>query len=295
MVSLNMWKMAKYCFSIFLRNLTPNHVAFILDGNRRYARLHSFESVIDGHKKGAEAVLNIIPLLKNLGIKYVSLFIFSRDNFLRKGEVENMMELLHQNFHKEKQWLYNLNAKILISGDMNLLPENIKAILNEIVNETKDKNEMILNLCCAYSCSTEIEKSLRTFSKEFVDIREDVYFKEDIKDGSHKNIMESTKLGCTTDRNKPFYVKFEDLYDCDIDSHILNYKLKIREFWQCLYNPQIPPPKILIRTSGETRLSDFLFYQACFNTKIYFIETLWPAINRFTIIFVIIHYLLFYN
>ncbi|KAJ1604898.1 hypothetical protein OIY81_3632 [Cryptosporidium canis] len=231
----------------FLSIFSISHVAIVLDGNRRYAKSMGI-SQLEGHKQGALLIKKVLPLFIKLRIKYVSMFVFSIENFSREREnVDNTFRVIRDYIVAEEDWLNECNSRVVVSGKIEMLPGDLMETLSNLELKTRKNTGIVLNICCAYSSTSELELA-------------------------SKRYLNSLK-----------------------DSHQVSETfLSDEKFKSFIYNPEIPFPNILIRTSGETRLSDFLIYQACHNTRIYFLRTLWPQISNLKILIIILHYVIFY-
>ena len=206
----------------------PNHVAIILDGNGRWAQARGLKRSL-GHKAGFENLKKLSKHIFKRGVKILSVFAFSTENFKRdKEEVDYLMDLLVKYF----KTLINKkdNVKIVFSGSKNNLREDVLDAINEIEELTKNNTEHIFNICFNYGGRLEIIDATKKIVK-------------DCKTG----ILDINKLD-------------EETYK--------NY----------LYN-KIPDIDLLIRTSGEFRISNFMLYQASY-AEMYFPETLFPDFNN---------------
>ncbi|KAF7458093.1 isoprenyl transferase [Cryptosporidium felis] len=245
--------------SYFLSFFPVEHVAIILDGNRRYAKLMGI-SQMEGHREGAFLIKRILPLFSSLRVKYVSMFVFSMENFSRKKEdVDDTFEVIKNYILSEGDWLYAQNFRVLLSGELKMLPGDLERVLRDLESLTKENTGIFLNICCAYSSTTELEMASMNYLESY-------------------RIFETKAL------------KRESSFIKQVEKKALSDEM----FKSFIYNPEVPFPNVLIRTSGETRLSDFLIYQTCHNTRMYFVSTLWPQINNITILTIMLHYVLFY-
>lgn len=133
----------------------PNHLAIIVDGNRRWAKKQGLESWL-GHKKGFERLEKIIKYAISQGVGYLSLFVFSTENFNRdKAEVDYLMQLFSKNFKRLAIKLSNEGVKIVFSGDKNLLSEKMRDSMNYMENLTKDNTRAVVNFCLSYGGRAE--------------------------------------------------------------------------------------------------------------------------------------------
>ena len=205
----------------------PNHIAIIMDGNGRWAKERNLPRSM-GHKAGAEALRKIVSECSNLGIKYLSVYVFSTENWIRpKEEVSFLMDLLVEYLVKELDELHRENVVINYLGDITKLPEKCQKNLKNSKNKTKDNTGLHLNLCINYGGRSEIVKSF-------------------------KEIYAEIKLG---------NISIDDVDENMISDH--------------LYTSGMPDPDIVIRPSGEYRLSNFLIWQ-CAYSEFWFSNIFWP-------------------
>lgn len=209
----------------------PYHVAIIMDGNGRWAKKRLMNRVI-GHEKGAEAVRTIITACRESGIKILTLYAFSTENWSRpQKEVDALMKLLKKFIKSEKDGLYNKGIKFNVIGQKQRLPNDVQEEIDLVVEKTKDNSKMILNLALSYGAREEITRAVR-------------------------NIVSA--------------IQQEDLLIEDINEE------KISEY---LYTADMPDPDLLIRTSGEMRVSNFLLWQIAYS-ELFVTNTLWPDFTR---------------
>lgn len=211
----------------------PQHVAFIMDGNRRFAQKENIAKA-EGHSKGFDKLSETLQWCQDIGITEVTVYAFSIENFKRsKEEVDTLMSLARDKFRKlleERDKLHERGICIRIIGNTSLLPEDIQKFMAEAVLLTKDNKQAFLNVAFSYTSRDEITHSIRTVAEG---------------------------------------VARKQLRQDDIDEELLT---------KCMYTKHGPDPDLLVRTSGEVRLSDFLLWQSS-STVIYFTKTLWPEFN----------------
>ena len=207
----------------------PIHVAVIMDGNGRWAKLRDLPR-IEGHIAGIESVREIVISAREIGISYLTLYAFSRENWSRpKEEVKALLELLDIYLERELPTMMENNIRFRAIGAITDLPKRLQTKLDRVMNETSRNKKMGLNLALSYSGREEILHGVRSLIK-------------DASEGKTKRIDERT-------------------------------------FRKYLYTGDMPDPDLLIRTSGELRLSNFLLWQMAY-TEIYVTETLWPDFRR---------------
>ena len=205
----------------------PAHIAIIMDGNGRWAR-EKLLPRIAGHREGINSVRTITKICGELGVKYLTLYTFSTENWKRpKKEVRALMTLLLKTINVEVKELHKNNVCFKIIGDLNMFPEATKKGLLDGINLTKDNGG--LNLCLALNYGS----------------------RQEIIDGV-KSITKKVQSG-----------------DLSID------QINEDEFSKELYTNSMPDPDLLIRTSGEYRLSNFLLWQSAY-TEIVMTDIFWP-------------------
>ncbi|MDP4280545.1 MAG: isoprenyl transferase [Bacteroidota bacterium] len=209
----------------------PVHVAIIMDGNGRWAKKKGFARV-KGHEKGVDAVRETVEAAAELGIRYLTLYAFSTENWKRpKYEIEALMNLLVESVNKERKTFMENNIRLLGLGDLKSLPEKSYNGLNSAIQETSGNTGLQLVLALSYSSRWEIVETARRLA-------------EKVRSGE----MESMQITEKT-------------------------------FRDTLPSASIPDPDLLIRTSGEYRISNFLLWQLAY-TELYFTPVLWPEFNR---------------
>jgi undecaprenyl diphosphate synthase len=209
----------------------PRHVAIIMDGNGRWAKKRGLTRV-DGHREGINSVREIVRACGELGIDYLTLYTFSKENWNRpKGEVSALMTLLLKTIRDEIDELKRNNVRLMTIGRLEDLPMLAREGMVHAMRVLQSNTGLILNLALSYSSRQEIVDAVRQIAVE-------------------------VKAG----RLRP-----EDIDDVTISSH--------------LYTAAIPDPDLLIRTSGELRLSNYLLWQLAY-TEIYVTEVLWPDFRR---------------
>ncbi len=213
----------------------PSHVALILDGNRRWARKRGAPPWI-GHKEGAKKVEEVLKWCLDLGIKTITLYTFSMENFNRsEEEVHELMKIFEQYLNKlrDSEIIYANEVHVKAIGRTYLLPRNIQELLREIEEQTNRFQKYFLNIAIAYGGRAEITDAVKRIA-------------EDVKKGR----LEVSEI------NERLIEKY--LYT----AHLPN-----------------PDPDLIIRTSGEERLSGFLLWQSAYS-ELCFLEVYWPDFRR---------------
>ena len=209
----------------------PQHIAIIMDGNGRWAKLHG-EQRIFGHQNGVAAVRAASEACAELGVGYLTLYAFSTENWARpKHEVNALMELLVETIRKEMNTLMENNIRLQAIGDIRSLPKKCYNELMEAIRETEKNTGLTLILALNYSARWELTEAM-------------------------KSISHSVESGA---------LKEESISENTISSHLAtgNY----------------PDPELMIRTSGEQRLSNFLLWQLAY-AELYFTPVLWPDFTK---------------
>ncbi len=209
----------------------PKHIAIIMDGNGRWAK-EKGEDRLFGHYSGVESVRNIVEGCAELGIKYLTLYAFSTENWDRpKDEVTGLMELLVQTIKQEVSTLNKNNIRLHVIGNIKLLPDAARNELAEACDATQTNTGLNLIMALSYSSRWEIIEAVKNIAVEV--------------------------------RNKKLNPE-------DIDNNVFNQHLCTAGF---------PDPELMIRTSGEYRISNFLLYQLAYS-ELYFTDTLWPDFRK---------------
>ena len=209
----------------------PQHVAIIMDGNGRWANARGLPRIA-GHRAGAKTVREMVEAAGKLGIKVLTLYTFSTENWKRpQHEISALFKLLGDYLDKEKERLVKNNIKFSVIGDIAALPLNVRDKLNSAIDATKKNTGLTLNLALNYGSRLEIINAIRNIAK-------------DVKEGS-----------------------------LNID------KIDEKLFSDYLYTKDLPDPDLLIRTSGEYRVSNFMLWQISY-AELYITKKLWPDFNK---------------
>ena len=210
---------------------TPNHVAIIMDGNGRWAKLKG-KSRLFGHKNGIKSVQKIVECAKKIGIKNLTLYAFSTENWNRpKKEIETLMSILIDTLRKEINKMVENNVQFKCIGDMSKLPDNVVKEVEETIKKTSKNDGLVLTLALNYG-----------FKKELI--------------YAIKNLATKVKKNLISIEN--------------IDEKIINNHL---------YSGDLPSVDLLIRTSGEQRISNFLLWQISY-AELFFSEVFWPDFDE---------------
>lgn len=204
--------------------IMPQHVGIIMDGNRRWATSRGLKSV-KGHQAGAKNLKKLCIHANKVGLKYLSIYAFSTENFKRaKEEVDFLMDLFITGFKKEFKNVDDI--KIIFSGKREPLPDNVWEAMQEITENTKNNTGLVLNVCLNY--------------------------------GGHSEIVDMTKKVCQLYKNNE--ITLDDITETLVQKNLYQ---------------DLPLLDLVIRTSGEMRLSNFMLYQASY-AEFYFSNVYFP-------------------
>ncbi len=203
--------------------VVPTHVGLIIDGNRRWARERNLSS-FEGHLRGYQVMKKAIDWLFLRGVKIISVFVFSTENWRRdQEEVNYLMKLIHQAVKEETEEAKKRGYRILVSGFINGLPGDLPQLVGEAVSQTKEGRNGTVHLCINYGGRAEILRAVKKAKQSEISAEE---ITEDI-------------------------------------------------FRKFLFNGGLPDPDIIVRTSGEQRLSGFLLWQSAYS-EFLFLKKYWP-------------------
>lgn len=202
----------------------PNHIGFIMDGNGRWAKKRKIMRTL-GHKKGAEILQFVLNRCYELGIKVVSIYAFSTENFKRsKDEVDAIFEYCNEYLIKYARDLKEKGIRFMVMGDIKKLPEALRNNILQVIEETKNNTKGVFNVALAYGGRDEIVWAVNNL------------------------ILQGKK----------------EISEDDITNAI--------------YTKGLPDPDLIVRASGEQRLSNFMLWQSSYS-ELYFPKTLWPDFN----------------
>ena len=211
--------------------LLPAHVAIIMDGNGRWAKKRLLNR-IQGHEKGSETVRTVVRTCRQIGIRFLTLYAFSTENWQRpKTEVQALMELLRRFLLSEQDEMLQNNIRLRTIGQLDRLPSKVRQALHETMSATKNNTAMDLILALSYGSRAEIVGMVQALA-----------------DKSKRGLIEPQAITAEM-----------------VAGH--------------LYTRKIPDPDLLIRTSGEMRISNFLLWQIAY-AEIFVTPTLWPDFSK---------------
>ncbi|MFR2518826.1 isoprenyl transferase [Peptostreptococcus stomatis] len=209
----------------------PAHIAIIMDGNGRWAKSR-FMPRTYGHKVGVETIRKVVKECSRLGVKYLTLYAFSTENWKRpKDEVSALMGLLVKYLRNELEELHKNNVKILTIGDISKLPQACIEELDHAKEKTKDNRGLVMSLALNYGGRNDLVNAVKNISQEVVDGK----------------------------------ISVDDIGDDLISNH--------------LSTKESPDPDLVVRTSGEQRLSNFLLWELAYS-EFYFADIHWPDFDE---------------
>jgi len=209
----------------------PQHVAIIMDGNGRWAKKRGKVRIF-GHENGVTSVKQVVNAAAEIGVKYLTLYTFSIENWNRpKAEIQTLMSLLISFLNSEMETLMDNNIRFLTIGNISSLPARVQKKIDSAVKTTSDNTGLTLILALSYSAK--------------------------------QDIVNATRLICND-------IEMGELSIPEVTEEIFN---------KYLSTENIPNPELLIRTSGEYRVSNFLLWEIAY-TELYFTETLWPDFDK---------------
>jgi undecaprenyl diphosphate synthase len=209
----------------------PVHVAIIMDGNGRWARLRGKDRIA-GHTQGVRSVRTCVETALEAGVKYLSLFAFSEENWSRpQSEVNGLMDLMVKGIKQEKGNFAKNGVKLRVIGERSRLDPSIADMIDSVIDETSANTKMVLTVFLSYSGKWDILRAAKRLAED-----------------------------CMAGKADPSKLTYDD-------------------FESRLSTLGLPDPDLLIRTSGEMRISNFLLWQ-CAYSEFYFTDVLWPDFGR---------------
>ena len=258
-----------------LKNKIPQHVGIILDGNRRYAKKCGFEDASRGHRKGADKLYEVLSWCLDLKIKVVTVWAFSTDNFKRsRSEIDSLMRIIKNQLESyiNSKFINDNKIRVSVIGKRELLSEDLIEVIDRLENKTKDYSNMKLYIAVGYGGRQEICDAIINFISDNIYIINKTSHvcegsDENKKGALHKNssLQDTNSRQCSSG--------FNDDYD------YLSNIITVENISKYLYAKGSPDPDLIIRTSGEIRLSGFLLWQSAYS-EFYFCESYWPEFRE---------------
>ena len=215
-----------------MKNAIPKHIAIIMDGNGRWAKIQGFKTRIRGHEIGVTALRNAATHASEIGVKYLTVYAFSEENWSRpKSEIDALMSILVRSLSNELETLQKNGIRLNAIGNLDSLPRKCNKELQETIKATSANNMMTLTLALSYGSRQEILIATKSIVNKVLDGR----------------------------------LKIDDINDISFSKELSTYDL--------------PDPELMIRTSGEQRISNFLLWQSSY-AELVFLPVLWPDFSR---------------
>lgn len=215
----------------FVKTKKLDHIAFIMDGNGRWASLRGLPRFL-GHKEACKRIIEVFEMCREFQIKFMSFFAFSTENWNRpQEEISHLMDYLEDFFHQEIDYLDSVGARIEVSGDLGRIREQTRFVCENAIGRTANNDDYVLNICLNYGGRDEIVRAASALAQEAKEGKLDP-----------KDITESL-------------------------------------FRNYLWHPELPDIDLLIRTSGEERISNFMLYELAYS-ELVFTDVKWPDFKR---------------
>ncbi len=227
--------LAKKLMMEIKKNKLPKHLAIIMDGNRRYAKMEGYPPQ-KGHEMGKDKLEEVMEWSRELGIRVLTVFAFSTDNFKRpKEEVEHLMNLFAMDLNKlaSDERVHKNKIRINIIGRLDLLPEHVRKAAEEIMKKTEKYDRYFFNIAIGYGGREEITDAIKKIAS-------------DVKKGK---------------------IKINEIDEEKVSSYLYTSSLPF------------PYPDLVLRTSGEERISNFLLWQLAYS-ELYFADVYWPQMKK---------------
>ncbi|CAI9777686.1 unnamed protein product [Fraxinus pennsylvanica] len=255
--------MRRLLFRVLSTGPIPNHIAFILDGNRRYAKKQNLGEGM-GHRAGFVTLMSLMKYCYELGVKYVTVYAFSIDNFKRRPEeVQSLMDLMLEKIEgllKEESIVNQYGVRVYFVGNLKLLNAPVRDAAEKVMKATANNNKSILLICVAYTSTDEITHA----AQEAIDEKWG-----EIQESSKASIAQNGEISQ--------------------EKHEGNRTIKVADIERHIYMGVAPDPDILVRTSGETRLSNFLLWQTS-TCLLYSPKALWPEIGLRHLVWAVLNF-----
>lgn len=208
-----------------------DHVAFIMDGNGRWAKARGLPRYL-GHKEACNRIIELFEVCREFHIKYMSFYAFSTENWNRpQDEIDHLMDYLEEFFNKEIDYLDSVGTKIVVSGDLSRIRERTRLVALKSIERTKNNHNWVINVCLNYGGRDELVRAAKKFAEAY---KENKVTLDSLNEQTFKNY-----------------------------------------FWV----PELPDVDLMIRTSGEERLSNYLLYENAY-AELVFTKVKWPDFKR---------------
>ncbi|KAL2941528.1 Dehydrodolichyl diphosphate synthase 6 [Bienertia sinuspersici] len=265
-ITSNLGHIARRClFGILSMGPIPDHIAFIMDGNRRYSKKYNMDEGA-GHKSGFIALTTMLRYCYELEVKYITVYAFSIDNFKRRPEEVNfLMELMREKIEgliEEDSIINQYGVRVHFAGDLKLLDESVRLAAEKAMAASACNSKAVLSICIAYTSTNEIMNAVQQSCEENWD---ELRILDSC--GAAYGLTDYSGNGDTKDR--------KSIVVTDIEKH--------------MYMKVAPNPDIVVRTSGENRMSNFLLWQSAYSI-LYSPSVLWPEIGLRHLVWAVLNF-----
>lgn len=240
----------------------PAHVAVIMDGNGRWAKKRALQRLL-GHRAGIEAVRELIRCANDIGVRYLTIYSFSSENWRRPAdEVSGLMNLFATTMLKEVDELHKENVRIMTIGNMDALPAQTRTAFEEAYEKTRQNTGMTLVVAINYGARSELVRA----TQQLVDQHVQRALASRAASGAASSAAPGVASSAASSASPDGISDSIEITENDIEQH--------------LYTRGLPDPDLIIRTSGELRLSNFLLWQAAY-AELISSSVLWPDFDRY--------------
>lgn len=261
----------------------PRHVALIMDGNGRWAKAKLMRR-LEGHKAGIRAVREAIRTASDLGIDYLTIYSFSSENWKRpQEEVLGLMDLFAKTMLAELDELHKEGVRVATIGRLGLLPEKTRHAFEEAWERTKHNKGLTLLVAVNYGGRQEIQDAANSACAQKLEAS-----KRAFEDLANRFVLGTDEV-CTPDNLKSLVNGVRDIFEQMRNSAQTFEFVSAQDIEDNLYFPHIPDPDLVIRTSGEMRISNFLLWQIAYS-EIYATPCLWPDFDRYVFLEALLDY-----
>ena len=241
----------------------PKHIAIIMDGNGRWAKKRG-KIRLEGHRAGANSLEKILRHAGNIGVKYLTVYAFSTENWKRpEKEVNGLMDLFAKYLDREKKTLKKQGVKLLVTGAKENISEKLLKKIEETENYLADCENIVFNIAFNYGGRREIVDAVNKVLKtKLLNETSGVASEQFNNENNGLNVTEKVVNGFV-----------------DKEENLENIKITEEEFSKFMYRPEIPDPELVIRTSGEFRISNFLLWEVAYS-EFYITDVYWPDFDE---------------
>ncbi|KAM7264441.1 hypothetical protein ACFE04_002124 [Oxalis oulophora] len=285
--------MVTFFISCFFRVLSvgpiPTHLAFVLDGNRRFAKKSELE-VSAGYKAGYFAFVSLLLYSYKLGVKYVTIYAFSIDNFRRPPkEVKIIMDLMQEKaggFLEKDSLVHRLGVRVFFIGNLKLLSDPVRITAEKVMKATANNTNFVLSICVAYTSTNEILRATERSCKAQQSASSDILYEYPATTSVNENLTSKAQIDVDSgveekqemNQSEPTNGMIKGIFQSKNGEGQCPPSIKLVDIEKHMDMAIAPEPDVLIRTSGETRLSNFLLWQTS-SCLLYSPHALWPEIG----------------